>query len=94
MKSLYYTLGLTLCFFIISCGGNATKQNTEGMNTAEVGIEVDAAQLATMKDVVCGMSMANVVITDTAVHNSKVYPFCAKVCKETFKKNVDKYVVN
>ncbi|MGB1206418.1 MAG: hypothetical protein ACPG5B_12265 [Chitinophagales bacterium] len=94
MKSLYYILGLTLCFFIVSCGGNAEKQNTKGMNTAKVGVEVDAANLATMKDVVCGMSMANVAITDTAAHNGKIYPFCAKACKETFKKEVDKYVVN
>jgi len=84
---------------MISCGGNATKQegttkNTEGMNTAEVGVEVDASKLATMKDVVCGMSMANVAITDTAVHNGKVYPFCAKACKEMFQKDKAKYVIN
>lgn len=86
--------------FLVACGGADTAKNNSmggaGMppDDTQAGIEVDASKLVTVKDLVCGMSMKNVPITDTAVVNGMVYPFCAKVCKEKFLKNKDKYVVN
>ncbi len=57
-------------------------------------LNIDKAQLATMKDVVCGMSMKNVPITDTVQVKGKVYPFCAKACKKAFNKDRAKYSLN
>ena len=89
-----------LAFFLFSCGNNnqSGKADSSNTNKTEMGkgkaLEIDFATLATKKDVVCGMSMSNVPIIDTTHVNGKVYPFCAKMCKETFLKDVDKYAIN
>ena len=102
MNKLFKPLAylIFLAFFITtSCNNsNSTQENTSesAMNTATeaTAIQVDAAQLATIKDLVCGMSMKNVPISDTLQHNGKVYPFCNKACKEIFQKNIAKYAIN
>jgi len=78
---------------IVACGGNSSTTSHDMTPTA-TPLEVDAAQLATIKDVVCGMSMKNVPISDTSLVRGKIYPFCAKECKAMFKKDVAKYAVN
>ena len=84
---------ISLLSLLVACGGSSTAPSHDMTPTA-TPLEVDAAQLATIKDVVCGMSMKNVPISDTAQVRGKVYPFCAKECKAIFKKDVAKYAVN
>ena len=100
-KNTFLIICITLiaCFLGIACNNNATENASTDetkMNTATeaTAIQVDVTDLATIKDVVCGMSMKNVPISDTIQRNGKVYPFCNKACKEIFQKNVTKYAVN
>lgn len=87
-----FLLASLICL-MVACGGNSSAPSHDMTPTANP-IEVDATQLATIKDVVCGMSMKNVPIADTALVRGKIYPFCAKECKAMFKKDVAKYAVN
>lgn len=80
-------------WFFVSCSGNGqgTSGNMGGGEN-DKGIDVPKELLAVAKDVVCGMSLKT--IADTAMVNGKVYPFCAKECKEEFKAHPEKYVIN
>ncbi|MBK6609689.1 MAG: hypothetical protein IPI59_08480 [Sphingobacteriales bacterium] len=81
-----------LLVLLVACGGNNQKM---GADTSKPSIKIaDETQLATWKDVVCGMTMRNLPISDTAVVNGKIYPFCAAECKAEFNKNRDKFVLN
>lgn len=84
----------TLISLTIACGNSSPKISNMETNKEAKPIEVDASQLATKKDVVCGMSMTNVAITDTVLHNGKIYPFCASACKKAFVENREQYAVN
>ncbi len=77
---------------LFACGGS-DKANSMAEEGA-VEIKVPTADLAMIKDPICQMPMKNVPITDTVQINGKVYPFCAKKCKEIFNKDRSKYVVN
>ncbi len=92
-----------LLFLFAACGGQSTKQpaSTEasdnsmnGNTKSTAAIKVAPEQLATLKDVVCGMSVPLDAIADTAVVAGRVYPFCATECKKTFLADVAKYKIN
>lgn len=93
MKKIMSISVLLLALFTACTGGGNQHGNSNmGGTTADKGIEVPKEMLATTKDLVCGMSLET--IADTAVVNGKVYPFCAKECKDEFKAHPEKYVIN
>ncbi|HEY0262686.1 MAG TPA: YHS domain-containing protein [Chitinophagales bacterium] len=55
-------------------------------------INVKTADLATPKDVVCGMDLTDDLIEDTTSYEGKVYGFCNVGCKEEFLKNPTSYL--
>lgn len=44
------------------------------------------------KDFYCGMDITKYSPSDTLHYKGKVYGFCAKVCKDEFKKEPEKYL--
>jgi YHS domain-containing protein len=46
------------------------------------------------KDPVCGMNVDESKAAATSSYNGKTYYFCAKVCKESFDKDPEKYLQN
>lgn len=91
-----------LATILVSCNNTAQKPaadaKTDAMGNATeqapAALKVAPEQLATLKDVVCGMSVKIDAIADTAVVDGKVYPFCASECKKTFLADVNKYKIN
>lgn len=103
MKNLLFCLTLGLIVAMAACtGGNQPakedhakqEMHEEGEQVARTAITVDPQMLATADDVVCGMSMKSTPISDTAVVNGKVYPFCSSGCKKAFMADMSKYKVN
>ena len=44
------------------------------------------------KDPVCGMNVEESKAAATSTYGSQTYYFCAKVCKENFDKDPEKYL--
>ncbi len=44
------------------------------------------------KDPVCGMNVDESKAAATSSYNGQTYYFCARVCKESFDKDPDKYL--
>ena len=84
---------VTICP-INECAEWILRVTCEGEQVARTAITVDPQMLATADDVVCGMSMKSTPISDTAVVNGKVYPFCSSGCKKAFMADMSKYKVN
>jgi len=94
MRILTILFTCVILITLSACGGDSSTKSNDQTTKTPQSIKVDQASLATMKDVVCGMSMKGIAIADTAVVNGKVYTFCAKPCKEIFVKDKEKYVLN
>lgn len=76
-------------------GEHGTEAATEGGEHAAAptagSIQVDAAKLAGLKDVVCGMELKAEALGDTLTHEGKLHGFCSAKCKEEFLKDPKKY---
>lgn len=83
---------IALSCLLAACGGNSHTAMQPDKNAPK--ITVAATDLATTKDVVCGMVVKADAIADTALVNGKVYPFCNTACKNVFEKDKQKYVIN
>ncbi len=68
---------------IISCT-QKPKDSAVEEKTASVSLASDA-------DPVCHMNVKGIQ-ADTTLYNNKVYGFCSDVCKDSFKKNPEKYI--
>jgi YHS domain-containing protein len=44
------------------------------------------------KDPVCGMNVEESKAAATSIYKGQTYYFCAKVCKESFDKDPEKYL--
>jgi YHS domain-containing protein len=53
-------------------------------------VPVQEAYMA--KDPVCGMNVDEQKAAATATYKGQTYYFCAKVCKESFEKQPEKYL--
>ena len=85
---------------LVACGGTPQPQNAQQdamgnpADNKQVAIQVAPENLATLKDVVCGMSVKPDAIGDTAMVDGRVYPFCATECKNAFLADVAKYKIS
>ena len=78
-----------------SCNQNQQPKDeakTDSPKPAEQKIDIKLSQLATEKDLVCGMTVEEGAIADTASFNGSIYAFCASECKEEFLKEPEKYL--
>ncbi len=79
---------------LVSCNNHtpAEEKVTETSTEKTAKINVKTADLATPKDVVCGMDLTDDLIEDTTSYEGKVYGFCNVGCKEEFLKNPTSYL--
>jgi len=83
---------------MISCSEN--KPQKESLVVMQKPDSIPVATAISFKDVVfdspddltCGMPVT-AGVTDSAHYKGKVYGFCAKECKDEFKKNPEAYLV-
>ena len=70
-------------------GGHSTHES--GENVVQTKAEVKGEKAEAVKDPVCGMEVSDIKKASSEEYKGKVYYFCSKECKKTFKKNPAPY---
>ncbi len=94
MKKLLLILALPI-FFACNNKSNtdsSTKTDTTSTTSVTKEPECKVAMLTSDKDYVCGMTISDGGIADTAHYGGKVYGFCSSDCKDNFVKEPQKYL--
>ena len=94
MNRVFITAGLLLVLSLASCNQKAGQQPETSTPAKEEPKkpEITVSQLASNKDFVCGMEVADGGIADTASYEGKIYGFCSAECKAEFVKNPSSYL--
>jgi YHS domain-containing protein len=94
MKKLQSCLCIiAVLLLMVSCNQKAGSDKSSSDKAAETkGIQIKLTQLATTKDVVCGMPVEEGSVGDTASYGGKLYAFCSSDCKAQFLKNPESYL--
>lgn len=94
MKRIGMFLLAALCSVLVSCNQKQEQHETQ-ISSPEPAAQTPAvklAELATDKDLVCGMTLEEGAIADTILHEGKIYGFCASECKAEFAKTPTTYL--
>ncbi len=88
------TLMIAVAVFILSACHPKTQAEKNPVPVAESkeGETVKLSDLATNKDVVCGMILEGQGIADTTLYRGQMYGFCASECKAEFWKDPKSYL--
>ena len=81
MKS--YLLLLAVFLSMAACNQNPKQEKSDQPKM----VNMKVSELATAKDLNCGMDLANGSIADTTTYEGKVYGFCSTECKAEFLKD-------
>ncbi len=76
------------------CGSNGDSGHSShesGGQAVQTKAEVKSEKAAAIKDPVCGMEVSNIKKAPSEKYKDKVYYFCSKKCKKTFKKSPAPY---
>ncbi len=93
MKKVLLMTALACGLFSCNQGSpETTKSETNSPAPAEGKMNVKLAQLSSDMDYVCGMSITDDGISDTASYEGKLYGFCSKECKDEFVKEPGKFL--
>lgn len=91
MKKMTLITAVALVF--ASCNNNASTEE-KAVTEDPQKIEVNIADLASAKDLVCGMDVTAETLEDTATYDGNLYAFCNTGCKEEFLKNPTSYLTS
>lgn len=90
MKKLFF---IATVFSLFACNqGKENSAENSATSPAPVESKVSVSQLATATDFVCGMTLTDDMIADTASYEGKLYGFCATECKTEFLKSPAQYL--
>lgn len=93
---MFFVLPVAAIIALAACNQKAetkaTEQQPEITAAEPENVNVKVSDLATPKDFICGMDVAEGSIADTASYEGKLYGFCSKECKAEFAKDPAKYV--
>lgn len=92
MKRIILLASLTLFLFTACHQKGNTEKNPIPASEAKGAIKIKVADLATDKDLVCGMKLEGESIGDTILYDGKIYGFCSPECKAEFIKNPQSYL--
>jgi YHS domain-containing protein len=73
-----------------ACGVKNDSKNSAPLPKKNITIPVSS--LATNSDLVCGMTLKQGDVGDTAMYQGKVYGFCGTGCKDEFLKTPNQYL--
>lgn len=93
MKRILFWAACGLIIFN-SCHQKTPMETNPVPVTEAKGKSIQLTDLATDKDVVCGMVLEGQSIADTALYEGKMYGFCASECKAEFLKNPQSYLAH
>ena len=86
-------LFFSMTALLLSSCDNAFKGETKSMAPAPKKIvDISVASLAMKSDPVCGMTMKQGELADTATYQGKIYGFCGSGCKDEFVKAPNQYL--
>lgn len=92
-KNMAFLMALCTAAVLTGCNQKANETtNTTAAEPADKKINITVAQLATNKDLYCGMEVQDGGIADTAVYDGKIYGFCSSECKAEVAKDPAKYI--
>ena len=91
MKRMFFIAGVGLVG-LFGCHQKTKMETNPVPVTKSHGKEIRITDLASNKDLVCGMILEGQSIADTASYEGNVYGFCALECKEEFLKNPQTYI--
>ena len=90
---LHKILLFCIATLLLSSCDNMFKGETKSTAPApKKTIDIPVASLAIKSDPVCGMTMKQGEIADTAIYQGKVYGFCGSGCKDEFVKAPNQYL--
>jgi YHS domain-containing protein len=94
MKRIVFYSIIWMAGGLTACNHNTEKPaaSTEQSTPAAKHIDIKLGQLASKKDVVCGMPIEEGSIADTATLDGKLYAFCSSECKGEFIKKPQSYL--
>lgn len=84
---------LLLSILVFSCNKKEEKSIIQNHETVAKEVNpLDTLKYATNLDLYCKMDNTKYGVSDTTYYKGKLYGFCAKMCKDEFKKNPEKYL--
>jgi YHS domain-containing protein len=86
MKNVSF-MALLVSVIMLSCNHKPAGNMDKTKSTEPQPIKIRVSQLATDKDLNCGMTLTDDDIGDTTTYNGKIYGFCSAECKADFLKN-------
>ncbi|MBS7786195.1 YHS domain-containing protein [Flavobacterium sp. CYK-55] len=90
MKKIIYLLIIAAA---ISCHQKETPVAVkESESLLDPKNPLNKLKYANKIDFYCKMDITKYGVSDTAVYKGKLYGFCAKMCKDEFKKNPEMYL--
>jgi YHS domain-containing protein len=94
MKKLLIAASVVSLFAATACNQKANTPNeTQATKTGSKMAAVKLADLASTKDLFCGMPLSEGAIGDSTVYEGKMYGFCSTECKDSFLVNPKNYLV-
>ncbi|MDW8236584.1 MAG: hypothetical protein RMK98_08215 [Bacteroidia bacterium] len=80
-------IGLGVLFVVVGCQSSSTSP-TSSMQVPEKGLAIPVEKLSVPYCPECEMHFDKFAIADTIIHQDKLYGFCSKECKASFKKRM------
>jgi YHS domain-containing protein len=88
MKKIFFYSVLAVSITLGACNQKAAApKGGDKMTSDPKGVNIKLSQLATNKDLNCGMGLEEGVIADTTTYQGKIYGFCSPECKADFLKD-------
>lgn len=92
MKKILFSTAFGLAMLSSCHQKSPMEKNPVPVVSESKGATIKLTELATDKDLVCGMILEGQSIADTTLHEGKMYGFCASECKAEFLKNPQSYL--
>ena len=89
MKILIYLLLLVIVFSCNKKEANVVKETTSVIDPKN---PLNKLKYDNKIDFYCKMDITKYGVSDTTLYKGKLYGFCAKMCKDEFLKNPEKYL--
>ena len=93
MKRMILPVGIAILILSACHSKTPMEKNPVPATESKEGKTVKFSDLATNKDVVCGMILEGQSIADTALYRGLIYGFCASECKAEFRKDPKSYLI-
>lgn len=90
MRKMFFYGVLAVSITLGACNQkSAAPKEGDKMSSDSKMVKIKLSDLATIKDLNCGMTLEEGAIADTANYQGKIYGFCSSECKGDFLAKAD-----